>query len=323
MKGFSMQTVSTRFAGFRRCLLVVLRVAVALVALPATALAERTTVYYYTDPQGSILAVTDASGNIIERRDYKPYGAPVSMPSDGPGYTGHVSDPDTALTYMQQRYYDPEVGRFLSTDPVGMSFGGMQHFNRYDYAYSNPYRYTDPDGRCPTCFVGFLIGAGIEAGVQIYQNGKVNNWTAVAISGAAGAVTSGVSAFAGRAAVSGAITASRSVATTALSGAASNAVGKVVEGEINGRPASSKEVAIAAAAGFAGAGTGARIGNAVTSRLESMAVSSGLSGTIGRTTQVVVQDGGKVSGASTSTFEKVAQIEADVLSNYAEKKANP
>src|SRR3546814_9136437 len=47
---------------------------------------------------------------------------------------------------MQQRYYDPRVGRFWSVDPVTVdSVGG--NFNRYWYANNNPYRFTDPDGR--------------------------------------------------------------------------------------------------------------------------------------------------------------------------------
>ncbi|MBU0914521.1 MAG: RHS repeat-associated core domain-containing protein [Gammaproteobacteria bacterium] len=53
---------------------------------------------------------------------------------------------------MQQRYYDPVIGRFYSNDPVDM-LGHMQKgnptmgFNRYAYANNNPYKYTDPDGR--------------------------------------------------------------------------------------------------------------------------------------------------------------------------------
>lgn len=48
---------------------------------------------------------------------------------------------------MQQRYYDPEVGRFLSVDPVAANGSGGGNFNRYRYADSNPYSFTDPDGR--------------------------------------------------------------------------------------------------------------------------------------------------------------------------------
>lgn len=56
------------------------------------------------------------------------------------------NDPATSLIYMQQRYYDPAVGRFLSVDPVSVRpLGG--NFNRYWYANNDPYRFTDPDGR--------------------------------------------------------------------------------------------------------------------------------------------------------------------------------
>lgn len=47
------------------------------------------------------------------------------------------------MTYMQQRYYDPAIGRMLSVDPAHAGF------NLYNYANNNPYRFTDPDGRVP------------------------------------------------------------------------------------------------------------------------------------------------------------------------------
>jgi len=48
---------------------------------------------------------------------------------------------------MQQRYYDPGIGRFLSVDPVTAHASPGANFNRYWYANNNPYRFTDPDGR--------------------------------------------------------------------------------------------------------------------------------------------------------------------------------
>lgn len=104
--------------------------------------------YVYTDPQGTPLAEADANGNITATFDYKPYGGQaLGSPPTGPGYTGHVNDPDTGLVYMQARYYDPVTGRFLSVDPKGPSSGELFHFNRYDYADNNPIVRTDPDGR--------------------------------------------------------------------------------------------------------------------------------------------------------------------------------
>ena len=52
---------------------------------------------------------------------------------------------------MQQRYYDPVIGRFLSVDPVTADPTTGINFNRYWYANNNPYMYTDPDGRFSTC----------------------------------------------------------------------------------------------------------------------------------------------------------------------------
>lgn len=60
-----------------------------------------------------------------------------------------MQDAATGLTYMQQRYYDPQCGCFLSVDPVTADPNTGAHFNRYNYANNNPYRFTDPDGRTP------------------------------------------------------------------------------------------------------------------------------------------------------------------------------
>lgn len=107
-----------------------------------------TVTYVYTDPQGTPLAEADAHGNITARFDYSPYGSiALGTAPNGPGYTGHVNDPETGLIYMQQRYDSPSEGRFLSPDPVGVSPGDVFSFNRYAYANDNPVRFTDPDGR--------------------------------------------------------------------------------------------------------------------------------------------------------------------------------
>jgi RHS repeat-associated protein len=120
---------------------------VAILLLPSTSVAQ-TVEYIHTDALGTPIAVTDSSGQIVERGEYEPYGQPLgTTPVDAPGFTGHVQDGATGLTYMQQRYYDPQVGRFLSVDPVTADSANGQNFNRYWYANNNPYKFTDPDGR--------------------------------------------------------------------------------------------------------------------------------------------------------------------------------
>ena len=142
--------------------------------------------YYYTDPQGTVLAKADANGTIIATYDYAPYGTAVASMSpapNGPGYTGHVNDPDTGLVYMQARYYDPVVGRFLSVDPIGPSPGSLFHFNRYDYANDNPIANIDPDGRDILVIaggrnVGSWNGFGhVDSSVQGYGMASYGNDT--------------------------------------------------------------------------------------------------------------------------------------------------
>ncbi|MEL3952950.1 MULTISPECIES: RHS repeat-associated core domain-containing protein [Gammaproteobacteria] len=116
--------------------------------LSPCAIAQTTVTYIHTDALGSVVAKSDANGNVIERITYEPYGAVVGAPvADGPGYTGHVSNSATGMSYMQQRYMDPQLGIFLSVDPVTAYDQPVGQFNRYRYANSNPYKFTDPDGR--------------------------------------------------------------------------------------------------------------------------------------------------------------------------------
>lgn len=113
-----------------------------------TASATDTVTYVYTDPQGTPLAEADAKGNITATFDYTPYGTTALGSSlNGPGYTGHVNDPETNLVYMQARYYDSSIGRFLSEDPVEPVGGDTFGFNRYAYVDNNPITGTDPTGK--------------------------------------------------------------------------------------------------------------------------------------------------------------------------------
>lgn len=138
-------------------------------AATSAPLAARTVEYIHTDALGTPVAITDEHQQVIQRSEYAPYGELLNRPpQDGPGYTGHVQDTATGLVYMQQRYYDPALGRFLSVDPVTANPNTGAGFGRYNYATNNPYRFVDPDGRCeaPTgtriCTRSNLIGAAFD-----------------------------------------------------------------------------------------------------------------------------------------------------------------
>ncbi|QGL87751.1 hypothetical protein FEO91_05270 [Stenotrophomonas maltophilia] len=137
---------------------------VVLAACVAPAVAQEVVEYIHTDALGSPVAITDASGNVIERMVYEPYGAVVNWPlKDGPGYTGHVTESGAGLSYMQQRYYDFQTVAFLGGDPVAASSEGAS-FNRYRYASANLHKFKDPDGRADMNVLGEADPNGLRAG---------------------------------------------------------------------------------------------------------------------------------------------------------------
>lgn len=153
-----------------------------LVLLPCFAAHAGTVTYVYTDPQGTPLAEADAQGNITARFDYAPYGSvAMGAPPNGPGYTGHVNDPDTGFVYMQARYYDPVTARFLSVDPKTPAAGNSFNFNRYTYANNNPVVNIDPDGRTCTTSNGMVTCTPTLNGQRLSQLPQVTfpapaNW---------------------------------------------------------------------------------------------------------------------------------------------------
>lgn len=106
--------------------------------------------YYHTDALGTPVMESNVAGAVAYVREHKPYGEQVQgAAKNGPGFTGHVSDMDTGLVYMQARFYDPAAARFLSNDPVLANMASGRNYNRYWYANNNPLRYVDPSGRKP------------------------------------------------------------------------------------------------------------------------------------------------------------------------------
>lgn len=133
-----------------RYLLRVTTILMAWLAAVSLASAQTAVEYIHTDALGTPVAVTNSAGAVIERSVYEPYGQLINRPlTDGPGFTGHLQDATTGLTYMQQRYYDSQLGAFLSVDPVNAYGSPVGQFNRYRYANNNPYAFLDPDGRLP------------------------------------------------------------------------------------------------------------------------------------------------------------------------------
>jgi len=142
--------------------------------------------FYHTDPAGTPLAMTDASGNVVWRGEYKPFGEEIEItpePENKLKFVGKEKDKETGLLYFGARYMEGKIGRFLSTDPIGpvdpktgkvntKNLLNPQRLNYYAYGLNNPYRYIDPDGEAVWDIADFGFFA-----YDVYKFAKYPSWS--------------------------------------------------------------------------------------------------------------------------------------------------
>jgi len=136
--------------------------------------------YYQADALGSIIGLTDESGVIKTAYIYEPFGniEMLGEPSDNPfQYTGREND-ETGLYYYRARHYSPELQRFISEDPIGLT-GGI---NQLAYVNNKPTRYRDPFGLAP--LLPAPGGPGAYGGGPGHTAGQLLGWYAGAVYGA-------------------------------------------------------------------------------------------------------------------------------------------
>jgi len=98
---------------------------------------------FHADERGSIVALSNSSGQVERIHSYDAYGREGAAAHLGRfGYTGAIALPDSGLVHMRARAYDPALGRFVSADPIGVA-GGI---NLYGYAGGDPVNLIDPSG---------------------------------------------------------------------------------------------------------------------------------------------------------------------------------
>ena len=188
--------------------------------------------YLQRDYQGSILAITNQNGDVVEKRLFDAWGNILKV-QDGAGntlagltvldrgYTGHEHLQSVGIIHMNGRLYDPKLHRFLQPDNYVQDPFNTQNYNRYGYCWNNPLKYTDPNGEWIHIVVGAVIGGLVNWGIHGFQlNAK--GALAFGIGAAGGALmasgnVAGLSFF-----QAGMVTAGYALAGTMFTGMANN-----------------------------------------------------------------------------------------------------
>ena len=191
--------------------------------------------FYITNMQGDVVRLVDSDGTTVANYSYDAWGKllsvknasgaaitdPESIANLNPlRYRGYYYDTDTEWYYLQSRYYDPEIGRFINADlPEYSATGTLDDNNLFAYCGNNPVLHDDQDGELCNVVIGALVGATVGAVSAAYASYKATgsiNAASVIIGAAAGALGGAISATglctAGQAIASGMISAGTNIA---------------------------------------------------------------------------------------------------------------
>jgi RHS repeat-associated protein len=114
--------------------------------------------FYTTEQPGSVINLVNKSNQIVNSYEYDPYGNALTRSEQVPQpfqFSASFFDPETGLYFMRARYYDPQLARFISEDPVGIGGQGAM----YAFVGDDPINATDPNGLDDRCKHGWHIKA--------------------------------------------------------------------------------------------------------------------------------------------------------------------
>ena len=173
---------------------------------PMTVNYNGNTYYYVTNLQGDVLAILNELGQMMVNYTYDAWGRSLgtggalanSLGLYNPlRYRGYVYDQETGLYYLQSRYYNPEIGRFISADNYPSTGQGLTGNNMFAYCGNNPVSRGDEGGEFWNIVIGAAVGAVVSAAttaIQSYvETGSVDVGKTI-ISGLVGAASGAIAA---------------------------------------------------------------------------------------------------------------------------------
>jgi len=167
--------------------------------------------FYVTNQQGDVTAIVSISGIAVVKYNYDAWENILSITgsrAENLGkynplrYRGYICYQETGFYYLQSRYYDPEIGRFISpdtTDVLTATPMALTDKNLYAYCDNNPVMREDKGGQFWNIIAGAVIGGGLELAGQLLSGKSLSevNWAKVGVSAVSGGLTAVVGPVAG------------------------------------------------------------------------------------------------------------------------------
>lgn len=156
------------------------------------------TYFYRKNAQNDVVALLDNSGAVVVKYRYDAWGNCNTTVVDPNAstiatlnpfrYRSYYFDTETGFYFLKTRYYDPEIGRFMTIDDIGyLDPDTVDGLNLYAYCLNSPIKYSDPEGTAVITIatvvavlklmaIGFAIGAVVGGGFEIANQINNNGW---------------------------------------------------------------------------------------------------------------------------------------------------
>ena len=169
---------------------------------PITVTWNGETYYYALNGQGDVTGIFDGNGTLVvtyawdNAWGYNPIPEGVMASTLGElnplRYRSYVYDTETGYYYLQSRYYDPEIGRFINADIYLSTGDGLLGNNMFAYCVNSPTNFRDDGGNFLCSIIGAVVGAAFGAIDALIQGKTGNEFAASVLSGATSGAITGV-----------------------------------------------------------------------------------------------------------------------------------